>query len=131
MFTTRPRRPCVNSTVPARAAKIVSSLPMPAPSPARKRVPRWRTMISPPVTVWPAKTLTPRRCALESRPLRLDPSPFLCAIFAVLLLLRRRGRAAALRLQLDAGHLDAGEVLPVAGAPGLALLGLELQHPEP
>src|SRR4051794_29465505 len=130
MFTTRPRRPRANSTVPARAAKIVSSRPMPAPSPGRKRVPRWRTMISPPVTVWPAKTLTPRRCALESRPLRLNPSPFLCAIFAVLLLLRGRG-AAALGLQLDPGHLDAGEVLPVPGAPRLALLGLELEHPQP
>ena len=29
------------------------------------------------VTVWPAKTFTPRRLALESRPLREEPSPFL------------------------------------------------------
>ena len=62
---------------PARVAKIVSSRPRPTPSPGLKRVPRWRTMISPPLTVWPAKTFTPRRLAFESRPLRLDPRPFL------------------------------------------------------
>src|SRR5438105_6566466 len=37
-------------------------------------------MISPPLTAWPANVFTPSRCALESRPLRLEPSPFLCAI---------------------------------------------------
>ena len=47
------------------------------PGPGLKRVPRWRTMISPPVTTWPANTFTPRRLAFESRPLRLDPRPFL------------------------------------------------------
>ena len=35
----------------ADLAKIVSSRPMPAPSPGLNTVPRWRTMISPPVTV--------------------------------------------------------------------------------
>ena len=68
---------CVNCTTPGRVAKIVWSRPMPTPSPGRKRVPRWRTMISPPFTSWPAKTLTPRHFGLESRPFRLDPSPFL------------------------------------------------------
>ena len=58
-------------------AKIVSSLPIPTPAPGWNLVPRWRTMISPPVTVWPANTFTPRRLELESRPLRLEPSPFL------------------------------------------------------
>src|SRR6185436_2401784 len=77
---TRPRRPVLKSTVPALLAKIVSSLPMPTPVPGLKRVPRWRTMISPPVTVWPANTFTPRRLAFESRPLREEPRPFLCAI---------------------------------------------------
>ena len=56
---------------------------MPTPSPALKRLPRWRTMISPPVTVWPANTFTPRRLAFESRPLREEPRPFLCAIYSV------------------------------------------------
>src|SRR5438876_12014383 len=37
-------------------------------------------MISPPLTASPANVFTPSRCALESRPLRLEPSPFLCAI---------------------------------------------------
>ena len=58
-------------------AKIVWSLPMPTPAPGWNTVPRWRTMISPPVTVWPANTFTPRHLGLESRPLRLEPSPFL------------------------------------------------------
>ena len=82
---TRRRRPrrcaraarCRTRTTPGRLAKIVWSRPRPTPSPGRKRVPRWRTMISPPATVWPEKTLTPRNLGLESRPLRLEPSPFL------------------------------------------------------
>ena len=34
-------------------------------------------MISPPVTFCPAKTLTPSILGLDSRPLRLEPRPFL------------------------------------------------------
>src|SRR5438445_286471 len=41
-------------------------------------------MISPPVTVCPENTLTPRRFAFESRPFREEPSPFLCAIVNLL-----------------------------------------------
>src|ERR1700760_3231984 len=37
-------------------------------------------MMLPPVTNSPAKAFTPRRCALESRPLEEEPPPFLCAI---------------------------------------------------
>ena len=37
---TRPRRPRLNCTMPADLAKIVSSLPMPTPSPGLKTVPR-------------------------------------------------------------------------------------------
>src|SRR4029450_12421930 len=37
-------------------------------------------MISPAFTTWPPKRLTPRRCAFESRPLRDDEAPFLCAM---------------------------------------------------
>src|SRR5438045_1753663 len=92
---------------------MVSSRPMPTPSPGLKRVPRWRTMISPPDTVWPAKTFTPRRLALESRPLRLEPRPFLCAM----------GRSAP-----DLCDAEAGQFLPVAGAPLVPALGLELEH---
>src|SRR3954452_8750107 len=86
---------------------------MATPSPALKREPRWRTMISPPETVCPANTFTPRRLALESRPLRLEPSPFLCAIGS---------------LAPEVGDADAGEPLPMAGAPLVPALGLELEH---
>src|SRR4051794_41852278 len=86
---------------------------MPAPSPGLKRVPRWRTMISPPVTVCPANTFTPRRLALESRPLRLEPRPFLCAISSAPLADRR-----------DA---DARQLLAVARPALVAALGLELE----
>src|SRR5579871_6055080 len=76
---------------------------MPTPSPALKRLPRWRTMISPPLTAWPANVFTPRRLALESRPLRLDPSPFLCAILARLLRGLRAARGGLLRGRLLRG----------------------------
>ena len=69
-----------NSTVPSRSAKIVSSRPSPAPGPGRNFVPRCRTMIIPVLTGWPAKILTPSRFDSESRPLREEPRPFLCAI---------------------------------------------------
>src|SRR4051794_39201500 len=85
---------------------------MPTPLPGLKRVPRWRTMISPPVTCWPAKTFTPRRLALESRPLRDEPRPFLCAI----------SRSAP-----DLLHADARELLTVALAALVAALGLVLE----
>src|SRR5262245_704649 len=88
---------------------------MPAPRPGLKRVPRWRTMIPPPVATWPAKTFTPRRLAFESRPLREEPRPFLCAI-------------PELSLGLDRGDLDAREFLAVPGAALVAALGLELEH---
>src|SRR3954452_6585492 len=100
---------------------------MPAPSPGLNFVPRWRTMISPPVTFWPANTLTPRRLGLESRPLRLEPRPFLCAI-GRRLLLRLLGAGRALGLTADRGHPDAGELLAVARAALVAALGLELEH---
>src|SRR4051794_7337468 len=100
---------------------------MPAPSPGRKRVPRWRTMISPPVTTWPANTFTPRRLGFESRPLRLEPRPFLCAIGGRLLVGLLRARLA-LGLAADRRHPDAGELLAVAGAALVAALGLELEH---
>src|SRR4029077_8236271 len=79
-LTTPPPQPLVTCTVPAARAYSVSSSPIPTPAPGLKRVPRWRTMISPPVTVWPANVLTPSRCALEAGPVPLEPSPFLCAI---------------------------------------------------
>src|SRR3954449_8943087 len=88
---------------------------MPVPSPGLNFVPRWRTMISPPVTASPAKTFTPRRLAFESRPLRLEPRPFLCAIASLL---------------PDLRDSEAGELLPVARAAAVAALGLELEDPQ-
>src|SRR3984893_2890940 len=66
--------------MPAILAKSVSSLPRPTFSPGKNRVPRWRTRIEPPLTSCPPKRLTPRRCEFESRPLREEPCPFLCAM---------------------------------------------------
>src|SRR3954469_11581143 len=98
---------------------------MPTPSPALKRVPRWRTMISPPVTVWPANTFTPRRCACESRPLRLEPRPFLCAICGFLLL-----RGGLAREHLDVRDLEHRLLGAVAGPALVAALRLELADPD-
>src|SRR5215831_7100629 len=65
---------------PVTLAKSVSSLPRPTFTPGFTRVPRWRTMMVPPGTSCPPNALNPRRCALESRPFRDVPCPFLCAI---------------------------------------------------
>src|SRR5688500_11170061 len=53
---------------------------MPTCSPGWNFEPTCRTMIAPPVTVSPSNTFTPRYCGLESRPLRVEPCPFLCAM---------------------------------------------------
>src|SRR3954471_2369912 len=69
-------------------------------------------MISPAFTTWPPKRLTPRRCAFESRPLREDEAPFLCAM-----------SASALR---DVADHDAGQGLTVPLPLVVAGLVLEL-----
>src|SRR3954464_4039854 len=73
-------------------------------------------MISPPVTTSPAKTFTPRRLALESRPLRLEPRPFLCAM-----------SQSFLASGADGVHPDARELLTVALAALVAALRLVLE----
>src|SRR6476659_8401420 len=57
-------------------------------------------MMEPAGTTWPAKTFTPSRLALESRPFLEEPRPFLCAI-SLRFLLRRglRGRGLLTRLR--------------------------------
>src|ERR1700722_17361487 len=65
---------------PEILAKRVSSLPRPTFSPGFTGVPRCRTMMVPPGTSCPPNALNPSRCALESRPFREVPCPFLCAI---------------------------------------------------
>src|SRR5580765_1677383 len=100
MLTNLPIRPrSRNSTTPVTLANSVSSLPQPTFKPGLILVTRWRTMIEPPGTSCPPKTFTPSRCALESRPFRELPNPFLCAIF---------------HLHLSLADLDLGDVLPVA-----------------
>src|SRR3977135_2121495 len=65
-------------------------------------------MMEPPVTNSPENTLTPSRCALESRPFLELPKPFLCAItnpclyFPVLFLLAFAGGFLGLVLFLAA-----------------------------
>src|SRR5581483_6118020 len=62
---------------PLILANKVSSLPRPTFRPGFTRVPRCRTMMVPPGTTCPPNALNPRRCALESRPFRELPNPFL------------------------------------------------------
>src|SRR3712207_147761 len=112
----RPRR-VPKVTAPGSSANSVSSPPRPTPRPGWKWVPRWRTMISPAFTTWPPKRLTPRRCAFESRRLREDEAPFLCAMSASAL------RDVAGRDVCDA---DVGEGLTVPLTLVVAGLVLEL-----
>src|ERR1700722_11146073 len=100
-----------NSTAPGAVANSVSSPPRPTFRPGWKWVPRWRTRISPALTIWPPNRLTPRRCAFESRPLRELEAPFLCAICCFL---------------LDAGDLEHRQLLTVTLPLVVASLVLEL-----
>src|SRR5215216_1199020 len=119
-------------TVPSTLANRVSSPPRPTPSPGWMRVPRWRTRIVPAVTSWPPWRLTPSRLAAESRPLRLEDAPFLCAIsaflFLLVLLLGLLGVAGPGRplaaAKVDGLDLEPGQGLAVA--EGAALAGLVL-----
>src|SRR6185503_5288184 len=129
MFTVLRPRFLPNFTAPAMSAKRVSSLPRPTPSPGWKCVPRWRTMISPALTTWPPKRLTPRYWELESRPLRVEDAPFLCAMSVPAL------GSGACQIEndrmnedsgLDPGDLDLGRVLTVTLTLPVARLVLEL-----
>src|SRR5690242_1351814 len=75
----------------------------------------------PAVTLWPPNTLTPRYCALLSRPLRVAPWPFLCAIGLVLLATEPRSAA-------DAGDPQLGERLTMAVLAAVALAAPNLEH---
>src|SRR3954468_18327281 len=112
MLTVLRPRLMPNSTEPAALANSVSSPPRPTLTPGWKWVPRWRTMISPALTTWPPNRLTPRRWAFESRPLRDDEAPFLCAM-----------SSSALR---DVADHDAGQGLTVPLPLVVARLVLEL-----
>src|SRR5690625_4228878 len=94
-----------NSTAPVARANRVSSLPRPTLSPGWNFVPRWRTRISPALTNWPPKRLTPRRCALESRPFRVELSPFFVAIVKPAFVWCGRGRSEEHTSELQSrGH---------------------------
>src|SRR5579871_1019988 len=101
------------STTPVPLANKVSSLPQPTLSPGLIRVPRWRTMMEPPGTNWPPKTLTPSRCALESRPFLELPKPFLCAI---------------LHLYENVADSHFREVLAMPNGALILLFALELEY---
>src|SRR5690349_858494 len=101
--------------MPSTLAKRVKSRPQPTFRPGCTRVPTWRTRMLPARAIWPAYTLMPRRCPWLSRPFRLLPWPFLCAI-APIRLCGCRGTA-----ELDPGHADDGELLPMPLAPAVVL----------
>src|SRR4051794_19561639 len=92
-------------------------------------------MIEPAVTVWPANTFTPSRCAAESRPFFEDPRPFLCAICRVLLLRPRAPRLGGgllgrLGFRLRHARLRLGLRLLRCGL-GLGLLRLRFARRRP
>src|SRR3954452_17718180 len=125
MLTTRRPRRVPNCTAPAARANSVSSPPRPTCWPGWKWAPRWRTMISPALTTWPPKRLTPSRWELESRPFLVDAAPFLCAI-AVSPALSVFGGCAEARSGRDVGDLDLGVLLAVTLPLLVAGLVLEL-----
>jgi len=69
-----------NLTTPLTRAKSVSSFPRPTFLPGFHLVPRWRASMLPPSTRSPPNFFNPNLCEFESRPLREEPTPFLCAI---------------------------------------------------
>src|SRR5438128_4332511 len=75
-------------------------------------------MISPPLTASPAKVFTPSRCALESRPLRLEPSPFLCAIVPLGLGFRGLGGPRRVALGGCGGPFGGCRPFPARGSLG-------------
>src|SRR4051812_32038429 len=68
----------------------------------------------PATTFSPPYRFTPRYCGLLVRPLRLEPTPFLCAMFP--------------STQLEVGDADLGIPLPVSGLPAVVLPPLELEY---
>src|SRR2546426_6797724 len=117
---------CSNLTCPSTTVNSESSDARRTFVPGWNFVPRCRTMIVPAVTNSPAKRFTPRYLGPESRPLREEPTPFLCAM------------PSHSVLEFDVRDLHFGErlpvpgVAPVSGAPreaiDLDLLALAVAH---
>src|SRR6478609_11791667 len=95
-------------TWPSTSANSVWSLPTPTLVPGWNRVPRWRTMMAPALISSPPNAFTPSILGWESRPFRVEPPPFFCAISKLL----EYGLAG------DGADLQFGELLAMA----LALL---------
>src|SRR5450432_1746786 len=106
------------ATKPLILAKSVWSRPMPTLTPGSNWVPRWRIRMWPALTCSPANSLTPSIFGLLSRPFRVEPTPFLCAMFYTNFH-ARQGEATTLRRDgLDA---NAGELLAMAPVAMLVL----------
>src|SRR5262249_20204943 len=73
--------------MPSVKANSVSSLPLPTFLPGCHFVPLCLTRILPALTTSPEPTLMPKRFDSDSRLLRVDPCPFLCAMLSFLRLL--------------------------------------------
>jgi hypothetical protein len=69
---------------------------------ARTWLPFWRTMMLPAMTSSDPNFLTPRYCALESRPFLVEPVPFLCA--ASTLKVNRTGALVVWGIAKQQGH---------------------------
>src|ERR1700687_857645 len=102
---------------------MVKSRPISTPRPGCTLVPTWRTRMLPGMTFCPPKTLMPRCCPGESRPLREEPCPFLCAM----VVLDLSGGDAG-DLQLGVGLAVAADAVPAlflrAEVPELAVLAV-------
>src|SRR5689334_6735616 len=79
-------------------------------------MPTWRTMMPPALICSPPYTFTPRNCALEPRPLRDEPPPFLCAM------------RQTLSSGGDRSDLHFGEILAMPHLALEALAAAELEH---
>src|SRR5688572_4434019 len=113
------REPLVaNWTWPSTSANRVWSLPRPTLVPGWNLVPRWRTMMEPALISSPPNAFTPSILGWESRPLRVEPPPFFCAM------------SAAPGLEGDGADLQFGELLamPLALLVVLATAHLEDAH---
>src|SRR5512144_1473660 len=120
MQTNRLAPRCCTLTTPATLAKRLSSPPRPTFFPGLKRVPRCRTRMLPPVTVWPENAFIPRRRPALSRPLRELPTPFLCAMISSV-----RGGGP---LRDDLRDPDLGQLLTMSCLAAILLALLELEH---
>src|SRR6186713_2587790 len=110
--------------MPEILANRVWSTPMPTLAPARTGVPRWRIRILPARTCSPPKRFTPSRLEWESRPLRVLPPAFLCAMSAKSSKnLSKVGSGSACA---DVRHLDLGKRLTMSSLPHVVLAAAEL-----